>query len=337
MRLFQPNLFDSPSITYNKAVDRLEKFDTVSASEYLSEYQRYAPHENLEPEYALADFLEQWTVRNAMESDPETAMNLWDRWWTQWESRISEKDRWKNLINRVRRAYFHRVSDTFLNHGGTIMENEFIASGRAIKCLMHAGLWSNALKLAEHTVQFSSEPAKLLGYMGDCAYETGMKTAARNAYLQACVVAPMQIEISAIHDADIKELLGDPAYVCDDHDIPYGPWHEKNEWAGALGIITGIFSVISLSTTHPVVNLKKIFSSYKTGVNNHNLPDDGKNHKYEGSAYTPGQAFTAGLILSFNPSQADIHSDSEIIEIRRTLVSMASELFSIALQRFEDA
>lgn len=339
MKLFQPNIFDTPSIAYNKAIKKLMELDAISARACLEKYNGYASKENLDLEYAFIDFIDDWAVKDALNSDPETGMELWDQWLQTSINRFPVNKKQKELIGRMSRAYFQRLSLVFLEQCGAAPDDHFIKDGGAIRCLMQGEFWEKAMKLSRQVIRHSDEPGKLLGYMGDCAFNMGMKSAARDAYLQACLLAPYQIDIRFTADLMVKELVTDPGCLCDEYDMPHGPWRDNIGWAGATGIITGIFPVIPVKTLNPVINLEDIFFSYEHCMADR--PAEDRHYIYNDMTRTKmrikGQAFAAGLILSFQSRTAEnfdnIMKHYDIADIKRVTKRISPELFSMALAR----
>jgi len=323
MKLFQPSIFDAPSISYNRGVKKLEELAPRAARAALRQYQGFAPEKNLELEFALADILDDWALRDALESDPETAMDIWEQRVSDAGIFYPENGHENEVVSRVRKALFIKISQTLLNHHGPAPDDRFLTGGRAVKCLMLGGMWQSAFNLCRQVLSRCDRPGRILGYMGDCAYSTGMKDAARSAYLQACLVAPEEIETVTVCDDNIREFLTCPEYVCDEYDIPEGPWRENIHWAAAVGIVAGIFPVIPVKALYSVIKLEDILYSTSS------------------REYAPGQAFAAGLILSFQGADADPGHDNRnaragTADIRRTTREMAPVLFSMAINRLSD-
>lgn len=338
MKLFQPSIFDTPAIAYNMAVKNLVELDTASAREYLEKYKGYAPGENLDLEYALMDFLDDWTVKDALMSDTETGMDLWDQWVQADGSRFTHKEKQKKLIDRVGRTYFKRLSRVFLEQSGITPDDGFVTGGGAVRCLIQGGFRNQAMELARQVMHHTDKPGKILGYMGTCSFCLGMQSAARDTYLQACLVEPQHIDIPFVADPMVRELLTEPGYVCDEHDIPPGPWHENIGWAGATGIIAGIFHIPPVATLHPVINLEDLFLRYEHCITDGKETDHHHSDKMtQTEKQIKGRVFAAGLILSFQSRQWETSDNimkyHKITDIKRITKRISPELFSMALAR----
>ncbi len=319
MKLFQPSIFEAPSICYNRAVKKLEELDPHAARISLNEFQGYAPDKNLEIEFAMADLLDDWTLRDAIDTDPETAMDIWEQWCHDVGISSHEVNGQQDVTAKVRKALFRKISHTMLNVSGLPRNDRFITGGRAVKCLMLGGMWDEALKLCRQTLPHSEKPGRIMGYMGDCTYTLGMTGASRDAYLQACIAGPEEIDIESVQDPEIRELLTDPEYICDENDIPQGPWREDINWAAAIGVVSGIFPLISTKNTNSAIKIEEIF---------YRRPED---------RYTEGQAFAAGLILSiqdFNAGAEPAGTARSVTDIRRITREKAPELFGMVLERY---
>ena len=322
MKLFQPSIFEAPSICYNSAVKKLKELEPQAARQMLDKYQGYAPDTNLDLEYAFTDLLDDWTLRDALESDPETAMDIWEQWLQTNEitSLVQETSR-KEIFLKIRKALFRKISMCLLSQSGQPPDDLFLTGGRAVKCLMLGGMWDQALKLCRQILSHSEKPGRIICYMGDCAYRLGMADTSRQAYLQACIIGPEEMEVHTVQDQGIMELFSDPEYICDENDFPPGPWRQDITWAAGTGMAAGIFPMIPVEAVNPVIKLEDIF--YRRPENK----------------YTEGQAFAAGLVLSFGNRHAGTgeskgKSGEIITEIRRATRDMAPELFSIVLSRY---
>jgi hypothetical protein len=184
---------------------------------------------------------------------------------------------------------------------------------------MLGGLWDEALKLCRQTLPHSEKPGRIMGYMGDCTYTLGMTGASRDAYLQACIAGPGEIDMEWVQGPEARELLTDPEYICDENDIPQGPWRKDINWSAAVGIIAGIFPLISTKNLNSAIKIEEIF------------------YRRPGDRYTEGQAFAAGLILSmqgFNASAKAARTARNITETRRITRGKAPELFAMFLERY---
>ncbi len=324
MKLFQPGIFETPSICYNSALKKLQNLDAQAAVQMLDRYRGYTPDSNLDIEYAFADLLDDWTMRDAIESDPETAMDIWEQWCLENDiPALVRKTGRKEVFLKIRKALFRKISTCLLNQPGPNTDDMFLTEGRAVKCLMLGNMWDNGLKLSRQVLSHSGKPGKIMCYMGDCAFRLGMKETAREAYLQASLLAPSDMEIKAVQDNEVRELFTDPEYICDENDFPQGPWRQEINWAAALGMAAGIFPVIPVEAINPVIKLEDIF--YQNSENR----------------YTEGQAFAAGLILSFgkghtHPEQGGEKAIRMITDIRRVTRDMAPGLFAIVLAGYAD-
>ncbi len=333
MKLYQPDLFSAPSISYNKAIRNLEKLKPAEVRHHLMEYQGYMPDENLEIEYSALEFISDWAVQDALKTDPETAMDLFEQWEKEVQPLLQKRPQGRHVVEKIQRGFFERVSEVLLAPTCPAPDHGFMTQGRAVKCLMMAARWNRALRLCEQLAGYTDRPARIAAYMGDSLYELGMKNASRSAYLKACITAPDEIEAYAVRDTEIRELLTSPESLCDEHDIPDGPWRSDINWAGAIGIATGLLPLRPDPRLLPLSELKEVFDFTDSKERM------GQDHMVTQYQYSTGQSFAAGIILSYSSgfsAVTDIEphkQENTTMDIRRATMKLAPELFSIILSR----
>ncbi len=333
MKLYQPDLFSAPSISYNKAIRNLQKLRPADARYHLMEYQGYVPEENLELEYSALEFISDWAVQDAIATDPETAMDLFEQWTIEIQPLLERRPQGRQVVEKIQRGFFKRVSETLLDPACPAPDPSFMTQGRAVKCLMMAARWNRALRLCEQLADYTDRPARIAAYMGDSLYELGMKNASRSAYLKACIIAPDEIEAYAVRDTEIRELFTSPESLCDEHDIPDGPWRNHINWTGAIGIATGLLPLRPDPRLLPLSGLQEIF--YSTDSKEIMKQD----HMVTRYHYSTGQCFAAGIILSYSSGPSAVtgpgahKQENTTMDIRRATMKLAPELFSIILSR----
>ncbi len=322
MKLFQPGIFDTPLIVYNRAVKKLAELDAAEASSLLDEYRQMMPQAQLDLEYSLVALLEDWALQDAIKSDPETALSIWEQWETSNKKLFQTDSGKEKLVSGVSKALFERVASNISLSSNTFLSNDeenFFNQGRAIKCFMLAKRWKEAARLCEQLVIYSEKPAKILGYHGNCLFQMQKPGSAKIHWLQGCLVCPDDIDTDFIPDQDTRELLVNLEYVCDENDFPDGPWKKQREWAAAIGLIIGVFKVAPLDSLCPVIDIDHIFSDEQI-----------KDANQKGA----GRKFAAGLMLSFKPPgsfAADVE-DQTLTKTRRATRELAPELFTHALK-----
>ncbi len=322
MKLFQPGIFDTPLIVYNRAVKKLAELDAAEASSLLDEYRKMTPQAQLDLEYSLVALLEDWTFKDAIKSDPETALSIWEQWETSNKKLFQTDSGKEKLVSNVSEALFEKVASNISLSSNTFLSSDeeiFFNQGRAIKCFMLAKRWKDAARLCEQRVICSEKPAKILGYHANCLFHNQKPGSARAYWLQACLICPDDIDMDFVPDQDTRELLLNLEYVCDENDFPDGPWKKQREWAAAIGLITGVFKVAPPDSLCPVLDIEYIFSDQKI-----------KHANQKGA----GKKFAAGLMLGFKPNGSSEADDEEqrLIKIRRATRELAPELFTHALK-----
>ena len=335
MKLYQPSLFATPITLYNRAVSYLVDFDTENDLKMFRDYSQTIKDCDLAGEYALVAFLDDLAVRNALESDPEIAIMLWNEW-ERANRHLFGENVYSNtsalLLSRIRKAYFLKISNLILSKDN-FPYSLTIPQHTGLRCFILADRFRKGLEVYERCLERAEKPGTMLGYVAECQYHCGLASAARNAFLQACLCQPYEIDSTLISDQAVRDLLEAPETICDEYDIPPGEWRSSRDWAAALGIITGIFNVDMGRLIHPAASPEKIF---------HSLTDDTNaecstisSRMSENIDSSPGRLFAAGMILSWSQTFAEqgSRSNSDTVSIRQKIKEISPQLFSITLNR----
>ena len=335
MKLYQPSLFDTPITLYNRAVSCLVDLDTEKAREMFRRYSETVEDAQLACEYELVAFLDDMEVRNALASDPEKAIMLWDEWERANRHLIAggiDTGPSKPFFSRIKKAYFLQISNLLLSKDNSPYHLG-IPQHTGLRCHILAGRFRKGLEVYKEGLASAERPGTMLGYIAECLYQCGLESAARDAFLQACLCQPCEIDSALISDHTVRDLLETPEAICDEYDIPPGKWRSSRDWAAAIGIIAGIFNIEMGRVIHPEADPEKIFNSLSAAPNAECArPACGMQGN---TATSPGMIFAAGVILAWSRTftAAGNCSDADSVAIKQKIKNISPELFSITLNR----
>jgi tetratricopeptide (TPR) repeat protein len=318
----QLDIFSSPDILYNRAIDELLKLRPDEAEVILDKWvKQYPDRRPLDLEKEMIRFLQDSRVSEALEKDPETAFTFWN---STWEARWEKRPEPDELIDHFRRVYFERLAEVILRDtavSGLKNNSPFYLDGRGVLCLLRACLWTKAVALAREAVSQSHVPGRLYGYLGDALYQQELLDSARQAYIQALFLEPDDVDLTNLSDPKVCQLVTNPCLLLDDEEYASGPWKNETGWAAAIGLLYGVFRPPRLEDQEDARQLWDMLSAA-------NRIDNKETHIH------PGRAFAAGIVLSEQAVARLEYYGLDLVSIRQYMKAMEPRLFSLYMRKF---
>lgn len=164
----QLSLFDAPFIGYNKAIDALLKLDCIEAEKRLKRWQKNFPGQrDLSIEFGLIDFLCQNQTRQVLETDPLSALDLWEK---QWEKVLEGPQGGRKLLGLFRKSYFKKVGETIL---ALEKRGHEIQSPDLVLCLLRGEFYHDVIRIGKRLAVAGKAGGRILGYVADSLLRTG--------------------------------------------------------------------------------------------------------------------------------------------------------------------
>lgn len=313
MRIKQLDVFSASVTEYNKALKYLLDFNPDEAERHLSIWERR--HSNntrdLGHERGLIDFLRESEVNKALENDPERAFYIWER---RWEPLLSARqdDSREDILSRFKNAYFLRLCRRLepFKPGSS-----FHTGGNAVICLMRAGLWERAASAARTAARMSAVPGRLYGYLGDSLFMMKKARWAREAYLEALVAGPYDMDLDRLRDPEISRLMAAPESFLEDGPSINGPPRLELDWCLAIGLLANLLPV-------PVPRGRKEITRWKKRLTDNTLEPS-----------RPGLAFASGIVLCSLGMEGLRKNGLEIAHIRAHMKRLSPALFTYYMEQ----
>lgn len=309
----QLTLFDAPFIGYNKAIDALLKLDCIEAEKRLKRWQKNFPGQrDLSIEFGLIDFLCQNQTRQVLETDPLSALDLWEK---QWEKVLEGHQDGRKLLDLFRKSYFKKIGETIL---ALEKKGHEIQSSNLLLCLLRGEYYSDVIRIGKRLAVAGKAGGKILGYLADSLFRTGKANDALAMYLTATISEAEEMDIRALCHEEVKRALTAPNEFIEEVLGETVTFKQEPiaQWAAPTGLLTGLFRVPRLNRQG---QLKQLYGHIE-------------GHKHDCHKKRPGPTFARCIILSEQGLQKLSAHGIDIAKVRATMKEIHEALFSIYME-----
>ena len=309
-------LFEDKRALLNRGILELTRLNLDEAKKAFEDYKGlYHCDDDVDTEIKLADFLMKGFA-DAPDGCPEEPAYLC-RLWPSFEVYArSVSIEYKNIISNIKSSFFRKALEAVerCNMANEPFLSDSIPTGYVY---IQAGQYDKAVKALQACVPITPDNAAVYGYLGDAYMLRGEPNVARQCYLEACLIGPVNIDWDHMKDSELLKLS----------DQLVERYNLNNslavEWLPSYAYIEGLFKPKMIKLNQGVKEFVDEYLGLRKAFFKEQTPD------------LKAKLFLRGIILCDNEPLLRFVKRISFVDVRRQMKDMNPALFSRYLKLIE--